>query len=219
MTSLAAGETSAVVNGGFEAGNTGFTSGYPYEPTGPGCRLPFGGSYTIGADPHTCNGLGASFPAHSGSLMMIVDGATQPGIVVWEQNGVPVMPDTTYHFSAWTAYWDPNSAAPPDVQFSINGMAIGDVITSSVVGLWQEISFPWDSGSSNTADLSIMDLNTAFAGNDFALDDIGLAAATPAPEPASLLLLAMPLAGICLRRPIGRLLSQRRPAASPPCEP
>jgi hypothetical protein len=201
MSSLAAGGTSAaVVNGGFEAGNTGFTSGYTYMPPGPSCDLSPQGAYTVGADPHTCHPSGASFPAHSGSLMMIINGATQPGIVVWEENAVPVVPNTVYHFSAWSAYWDPSTNTSPDVQFSVDGVAIGDVVTSSVVGLWQQISFPWDSGSSNTADLSIMDLNTAAIGNDFALDDIELSAPIQAPEPASLLLLAMPLAGICLRR-------------------
>lgn len=212
MTSLAATETSAaVVNGGFEAGNTGFTSGYNYVPTGPSCDLSSSGTYTIGSDPHTCHGPGASFPPHSGSLMMIGNGADQPGVVVWGEN-VPVAQHTIYHFSVWSTSWDPSATPLPDLQLSINGAVIGDLIISSVAGLWQQTSFPWDSGSNSTANLSIMDLSTVGIGNDFALDDIALTAPVPTPEPASLLLLVMPLAGLCLRRPIGvrRLLQSVR---------
>jgi hypothetical protein len=41
-------------------------------------------------------------------------------------------------------------------------------------GVWQQFAAPWFSGNTSTAVLSLVNLNTEWNGNDFALDDIAL---------------------------------------------
>ncbi len=77
-TALVVGPANAaiVVNGGFEAGNTGFSSGYGFVPPTPATSCFAEGVYTVGSDPQACHNLWSSFAAHAGSQMMIVNGAT-----------------------------------------------------------------------------------------------------------------------------------------------
>jgi len=43
-----------------------------------------------------------------------------------------------------------------------------------VASLWQPFSVTWNSGSSASAAIRIVDLNAVLDGNDFCLDDINL---------------------------------------------
>src|SRR3954470_6553436 len=89
VAALAAGPAGAgVVNGGFEAGNSGFASGYGFVPPTPGTSCFPEAVYTVGANPQACHSSWSSFAAHTGNLMMIVNGDTVAGVNVWEESGL-----------------------------------------------------------------------------------------------------------------------------------
>ena len=101
---------------------------------------------------------------------MMIDGATEPGVVVWSEQ-ISIVPNTYYDFSTWVCTLNPESRAL--LQFSINGTQVGDVFTApSQTCTWEQFSAVWYSGNSSTATISILDLNTEYSGNDFGLDDI-----------------------------------------------
>jgi hypothetical protein len=114
--------------------------------------------------------------------MMAVNGATTSGLIVWSQT-----------VAGWVSSWFPVS--PAQLEISINSTPIGTVTAPSTTGVWQQFSFNWFSGTSTTAVLSIVDLNTEPFGNDFALDDLSFV-----PEPVSLLALGAGLIGLAARK-------------------
>jgi hypothetical protein len=167
-----------VTNGDFEGGNTGFTTGYAFgDVSNPG-------GYFIGTSPSTApGGLGdwcicGDHTTGTGN-MMIVDGATTAGWPVWEQT-VPVAPSTNYTFSYWGAEVDHDSNSLPHLLVRVNGKVIGESsfpeYSPDNGGKWQNYSFKWNSGPSQSADLAIVDGNTDAPWNDFAIDDISFIA-------------------------------------------
>jgi hypothetical protein len=206
MAAAPADAANPVVNGGFESGNTGFTSGYVYSH---GDLYP-AGVYDVASNPQPENGNWASFGPHSGSLMMIVNGADVPNVNVWSESGLTVTPDTNYYFSTWVASNYPSS--PAELDFSANGFQLGSTFTASTTtGLWQEFFATWYSGSATSVTLSLVNQNTAFGGNDFSLDDISLDTVAPGggtgvggtsgssvPEPASAAIMIAALTGLGL---------------------
>jgi hypothetical protein len=200
-----AGSASAnlVVNGGFETGdNTGFTSDYNYvnfaSATGqnyPDSSLWKEKSYAVGTNPALYHSLwGPGFTAHSGTYMMIVNGATSTGEQVWaETNLMPVTQNATYYFSVWIASIYPDS--PAELSFSIMGTQLGSPILAGAVGAWKQFYVTWDSGINTYVDLAAINLNTAASGNDFCLDDI-VFDRNPVPLPPTALLLGSGLLGL-----------------------
>lgn len=96
-----------VVNGDFEAGNTGFTSTYGYTVPGgnvggiSGNLLPEQ-AYTVDSNPSTSHSLWGSFADHTpgvGNQMLIVNGGDNLADFVWKQT-VNVTPGLTYFFEA-----------------------------------------------------------------------------------------------------------------------
>lgn len=167
-----------VINGNFESGNTGFTTGYAFgDVSNPG-------GYFIGTSPSTAPGAFADWctcgdhTTGTGS-MMIVNGATTAGWPVWEQT-VSVAPSSNYTFSYWGADVDHDSNSFPHLLVRINGKVIGESTfpenSPDNGGKWQNYTFTWNSGSSQSADLAIFDQNTDSPWNDFAIDDISFIA-------------------------------------------
>ena len=163
-----------VVNGDFSAGNTGFTSGYPYG-SGAGSLLP-AGVYTISTDPVHENIYAASITDHTtgSGNMLAVNGASTP-VDVWCET-ITVLPNTYYDFSAWFANWSSDTTDDfPLIQFQANGTLIGSLFSfPHPDGVWTKYSSIWYSGTSTSVSICINDQQTSYAGNDFAIDDISL---------------------------------------------
>ncbi|HKU86212.1 MAG TPA: PEP-CTERM sorting domain-containing protein [Casimicrobiaceae bacterium] len=192
-----------IANGDFSAGNVGFGSQYAFAAADD-CMPP--GIYDIVARPGDCHPYWASFGDHTSGdgSMMAINGAASANTEVWSDT-VSVVPETQYYFSTWIASSHPTSPAMLD--FSINGASIGTTFAAAATpGLWQQFYTSWYSGANTTAQLSLVNQNTIFYGNDFALDDITFDTLAPtlatdvgndAPEPASWPLLAAAI-GACL---------------------
>ena len=130
---------------------------------------------------------------------MIINGDEHTGVVVYDQGGIAVLPNTQYCFEAWVTALFPDS--PAVLQFSINGTNINAPLTIlPTVGLWQELFVEWDSGAATTADITLLNANTAFTGNDFGLDDLSLTTQSPVPEPLTLSIFGAGLAGAAALR-------------------
>jgi hypothetical protein len=182
MTTALAVETemgqNLVINGDFEKGNTGFTTGYTLGDVSGA------GAYFIGTNPSTAPGAFGDWcncGDHTSGTgnMMIVNGANSASLPVWEET-VPVIPSTNYTFSYWGATVDHDSSSLPHLLLRINGKAIGSSTLPEYSpdngGQWQNYKFTWNSGSSQSADLALFDLNTDTPWNDFALDDMSFSA-------------------------------------------
>jgi PEP-CTERM motif len=192
-----------IPNASFSLGFSGFTSSYvnlPY-PGGysPGLMYPEG-TFTVGSNPAFVHDRWSSFGDHTtgDGSMLIVNGNRVANVMVWSTS-VEVDSNTLYDFSAWAAstYW----RSPSSLAFSINGTVLNSPLTlPSALGSWQQFAAEWNSGSSTTAVLSLINLNTEWNGNDFALDDIALKVRPqvspieyiieePVPDPGSTLVL------------------------------
>jgi len=166
-----------VPNANFSLGFSGFSSSYvnlPYPGSyGPGLMYPEG-TFTVGSNPAFVHDKWFSFGDHTtgDGSMLIVNGNRAPNEVVWSTT-IEVDSNTLYDFSAWAAstFW----LSPSSLAFSINGTILNSPLTlPSTLGSWQQFAAEWNSGSSTTAVLSLINLNTEWNGNDFALDDIAL---------------------------------------------
>ncbi|MNU69881.1 hypothetical protein D3C71_592790 [compost metagenome] len=164
-----------VVNGDFEAGNTGFTTGY-----GPGTGGAFGlltnpSTYAITTSPSSvhnnfgaCSDVGTTGPGN----MMVVNGSDVPNTTVWTQT-IAVDPSTNYSFSTWVTSVENISQANVTVlQFFINGVQIGPVFSPTLLSCnWQQFSQIWNSGVNTSAVISII-AQVSSGNNDFAIDNI-----------------------------------------------
>lgn len=165
-----------VFNGDFENGNTGFTTAYTYVANLPGIQTEMypEGTYTIVQNPNLVhNGFNAcsDHTPGGGTQMMVVNGSSALQNV-WCQT-VVVSPNTFYDVSAWVASVNPVS--PAQLQFSINSTTIGNIVYApSQTCEWVPFDAVWNSGSATTAQICILNLNTAAGGNDFAIDDIAM---------------------------------------------
>ena len=174
-----------IANGNFESGRTGFSSDYIYrdstynDGTGYGA-LGKEGVYSVVALPKSVHTNFGSWPDHSnpGKFQMVINGATAAGVNIWYET-VPVVPNTNYQFSYWVqSVGSGTDAAPSQLQLYVTNdqsvqTPIGSIYTANATGgVWTQFFYNWNSGSSTTALLALVNKQTAAGGNDFALDDI-----------------------------------------------
>ena len=181
-----------VVNGTFSAGNSGFTSGYIYDPAANGLVAPESeySVYRNAQFTHT-NFWGYDHTSGTGTgnaNFMIINGAKYaPQPTVWEET-TSVLANTDYYFSAWSMSL--NNVAPfAKLRFEVNGVQLGT--TASLTAGVNNINNPWlikdrfygtwNSGAATTATIRIIDLETAAGGNDFGIDDISFGTLSPLP--------------------------------------
>jgi gliding motility-associated-like protein len=151
-----------VVNGHFEDGLTGFTTGYICCAGGPG-------NFAVDADPNFYNGGHFGSGYGGGGNYLIVDGSTTPGTSVWCQS-IPVSPNTYYTLSAFISSNYPIELAIAD--FTINGVSVGTVTAPATTFTWDPFLTVWYSGASTSANICISDQNIIGGGNDFGIDNI-----------------------------------------------
>jgi hypothetical protein len=187
-----------IVNGDFESGDVGFTTGYGWVYGIS--RNP--GDDTIDTNPASYHPGAASYWDHTSGTgnMLIVDGILSPDVTVWEQS-IAVTPNTAYTFSYFLSWWTYETDVwRPQVECLVNGISVGIAGTPPGAGVWIPVSHSWQSGGTTLATVRLVDLNhTDFGGNDFAIDDISM---TVVPVPGALVLGAVGLscAGWRLRR-------------------
>lgn len=160
-----------ITNGDFNAGNAGFTSDYLYSPSSGWDE----GVYNVGANIHAWHSGMAACGDHTtgDGNMLMVNGATITNVKVWSQT-ITVIPNTNYAFSAWLQ--NISYLNPAALQFSINGNNIGNIFNANSSScVWEKFYAMWNSGSSTSATISIVNQNNIANGNDFALDDISFA--------------------------------------------
>ena len=171
-----------IVNGDFAQGVSNFTSDYSLSTPGnvvtcPGGSQVFGplgceGTYDVLDDPSLGHSNFASCSDQSGDgNMMVVNGSATPNTNVWCQD-VAVNPTSVYEFSAWVT--SVVAGSPAILQFWINGELLGDVFSPSGVCTWTEHNAIWEANGATTAQICLINQNTAAGGNDFAVDNIQL---------------------------------------------
>lgn len=213
--SFGVGAQNLVTNGNFEGGNTGFTSAYSFAPAGNSTE----GQYTVRSNPFPWNGLFISAADHtSGSgLMYVGNGSPTNGSVVWASGPIAVAQNTNYFFEAFVMNVCCSSPFPGNspsiLEFSVAGLtteSLGTATTNlALAGTWEGLSKSWNSGLNTSVSLSLINRNTAAAGNDFAIDDVFLgttSTVTPVPEPETY---ALMLAGLGI---VGAIARRRRRA-------
>lgn len=158
-----------ITNGDFEGGNLGFTSGYIEDcNVSPMMR----GGYCVGTNPQNHNIAWGGCVDHSSGNgnMLIVDGAVTPNVKAWCQT-INTVNNTEYEFSAWVS--SIIATSPAILQFSINGTLLGNSFTApNTACTWENFAAQWNSGTTTSAEICLINQSTAPDGNDFALDDI-----------------------------------------------
>lgn len=159
-----------VENGNFEAGNAAFGSQYNYS----GNLYPEG-LYAVVTQPRQTHHDFTYNGDHSTGKgkMMVVNGATESGKVVWQQEVPLDYSKQVYVFSAWFMTVSPASN-PALLDLSINGEQIAAVQLPNNTYQWLHFSGNWvlPEGTEEVV-LTIVNRNTIAGGNDFAIDDIG----------------------------------------------
>ena len=163
----AVAENNLVVNGDFENGNTGFTTGYLFNNNSP---INFG-EYAITTSSVNA-GLTADCKDHTNASgnMLIARSNNSPNTNTWKQT-VNVQPNSNYIFSAWVqSVLSPNNT---QLQLSINGnTALDSISTPASTCTWKQYFVTWNSGANTTATLSIVNKGNPAGTDYFALDDI-----------------------------------------------
>lgn len=157
-----------IINGDFESGNAGFTSGYNLSTS----SLYGEGLYIVGNNPKsTHNNFSACGDHTTGSgNMMIMNASTKGGVKVWCQN-VSIDANTDYEFSAWIT--SVHSSNPAVLEFQIDGNLLGSRLSAtSKTCDWGQYAAQWTSNTQTSIELCLVNQNTASGGNDFAIDDV-----------------------------------------------
>ena len=166
-----------VSNGDFESQYTGFTTDYIKNTT----SLQAEGTYAVIEDPHSEHSDFSDCLDHtpSGKFQMVVNGATVAGKKIWSES-ISVIQNTNYQYSYWVQSVYPDS--PVQFQFSINGVDVGPINKTATNRTceWNQIIYNWNSGTSTTAILTLININTIATGNDFSMDDIVFQQVIPA---------------------------------------
>jgi PKD repeat protein len=150
-----------LTNGGFESGNTEFTSGLANNCT---CTV---SSYCVGNNfQNKCSGW-PNLSAYSGSNFLIIDGNAGVAVDVWVKT-TPIVAGQKYCISFWTANVYNNTF---DLGLTVNGTLVpGAIFTVQAGPVWTQHMFMWTATSSGST-IAFRQI-TAGSQRDFGIDDI-----------------------------------------------
>ncbi len=173
--------TNKIVNGDFEAGNSGFFTSYTYTADIAGNLELFPeNKYSVGTDASNYHPVFAG-TGRTGNFL-IVNGNIDFVKELWAQD-VIVTSGREYKFKMFTQNLDP--LAPVSFSFRITP---NDLLSSPVEfgtfnatagSGWVEVTATYNSVYTGSARLSIYDVNITASGNDFGIDDISLIETCP----------------------------------------
>lgn len=166
-------DSNLIQNGDFSLGNLGFSTNYTYCNTN-NCLNPLtNDGYSIGTNPNFYHFAFQGNDHTTGTGNMMIVNGSNPAYDVWSQT-ISVSPSQNYSFSAWACSVFTLNIA--QLEFFINNVSIGTLNPNSVINIWDQFNYVWNSGTNNSAVLSIKSIiNTpgySQNGNDFGLDDI-----------------------------------------------
>ncbi|MES2753873.1 MAG: PEPxxWA-CTERM sorting domain-containing protein [Pseudomonadota bacterium] len=187
--------TERVVNGTFEAGNSGFQTTYTGNPPG---------LIQITTNPNQLFGGFASYGDHTtgtGNMLFFDTNGAGPNDYFWQQT-LGVAPNSNYALSFWMTNAGP-VVNPPLVDVRVDGVSIGQFSPTTSANYVQYTANYTTGALANTATLGFYNLNPGTNFNDATIDDISFMGAAPAvPEPATwgLMIGGFGIAGGALRR-------------------
>ncbi len=156
-------------NSNFDAGNTGFYSGYGYVTIVDQNSLHPEGIYAITPNANLGHAAFANCTGHGN--MMVVNGSSNANLIVWSSGTISVAPNTDYTLTINLTSVNPGN--PAQLIFNVNGENIGLQFNATTTNCeWVPGIAIWNSGSNTSATFDILNLNLAPGGNDFAIDDI-----------------------------------------------
>lgn len=159
-------------NGGFESHPAfpQFMFETDYE-LGGGAKA---GAINIVADASTVNAQWEGLP-HGGNSFLTVDGSKQPGLAVLRFTLEELQPNTDYCFTGWLAtLWRDDVSIPLRFRFTSaeGSVQVFSQNTPATVRNWEQFSFTWNSGTSDTVKVEIISLSIKPVGNDFGIDEL-----------------------------------------------
>jgi hypothetical protein len=171
-----------VPNGDFETAPynppVSFTSDYTLADGTANSLVPES-TFLVGTSPSLYHPLFSSYFDHTlgtaNGHMFIGNGSSDTTDQVWKTAvAIPVTPNTDYFFEAFMSSAHPDS--PAILSFIVDGDVSDAVLGSgnapAATGVWQGVSQSWNSGANTSVLLYLQNANSAFQGNDFAIDDI-----------------------------------------------
>jgi hypothetical protein len=184
-----------LLNGDFELGNTGFTSSYTYvDPASNLMQVE--GTYTVGPSPAATSPYWPTDPSGASGNMLIVNGANPGSQLVWTQQVTGAVANQRYTLGASFASLV-SGGASASLQFTVDDVAFGGVQTVTTTSFSAyAASFVAPSASFT---LRLVNFETAALGNDFAVDNLSIAA-VPEPHEWAMLLVGLGLVGWAARR-------------------
>ncbi len=126
------------------------------------------GTYAVGTNPNALHSNFSGCSMGTGN-MMVVNGSNTAGINVWCQT-VTVQKNTKYQFKF--QLMSVISDNPANMSVIINGVQVGPNLSAGAPCQVLDFVYDWFSGSTTSAQICLVNQNTAASGNDFALDNM-----------------------------------------------